>query len=142
MATLLELERIDAAAREQRLRGELDRSRAGFLTAVTHDLRTPLATIKAASAALLAADSRLDATDRRELLEDTYAEAARLEGLVNKVLEVTRIRTGALRTGARDRRPGRHGQHRGGSSGADAAARGRSTSTSTPSCPPCASTRS
>ncbi len=96
VATVLELERIDAAARQQRLRGELDRSRAGFLTAVTHDLRTPLATIKAASAALLAADSRLDATDRRELLEDTYAEAARLEGLVNKVLEVTRIRSGAL----------------------------------------------
>jgi len=96
VATLLELERIDAASREQRLQGELDRSRAGFLTAVTHDLRTPLATIKAASTALLATDARLDATDRRELLENTYAEAARLEGLVNKVLELTRIRAGSL----------------------------------------------
>ena len=69
----------------------------GFLTGVTHDLRTPLATIKAATAALLAEDSRLDPAERRELLEDTFAEAARLEGLVNKVLELTRIRAGALR---------------------------------------------
>jgi two-component system sensor histidine kinase KdpD len=97
VATLLELERVDAVAREQRVQGELDRSRAGFLTGVTHDLRTPLATIKAATAALLAEDSRLDPTERRELLEDTFAEAARLEGLVNKVLELTRIRAGALR---------------------------------------------
>ena len=49
VATLLELERVDAVAREQRVQGELDRSRAGFLTGVTHDLRTPLATIKAAT---------------------------------------------------------------------------------------------
>ena len=97
VATALELERIEAAAREQRVQGELDRSRAGFLTGVTHDLRTPLATIKAATAALLAEDSRLDPAERRELLEDTFAEAARLEGLVNKVLELTRIRAGALR---------------------------------------------
>ena len=97
VATALELERVDAAAREQRVQGELDRSRAGFLMGITHDLRTPLATIKAATAALLADDSRLDATERRELLDDTYAEAARLEGLVSKVLEVTRIRAGALR---------------------------------------------
>lgn len=96
VSTVLELERVDAEARAQQLRGELDRSRAGFLTAITHDLRTPLATIKAATAALLAPASPLDATERHELLEDTYAEAARLEGLVNKVLELTRIRTGAL----------------------------------------------
>jgi two-component system, OmpR family, sensor histidine kinase KdpD len=96
VSTVLELERVDAEARTQQLRAELDRSRAGFLTAITHDLRTPLATIKAATAALLAPASPLDATERHELLEDTYAEAARLEGLVNKVLELTRIRTGAL----------------------------------------------
>jgi two-component system sensor histidine kinase KdpD len=96
VSTVLELERVDAEARAQQLRAELDRSRAGFLTAITHDLRTPLATIKAATAALLAPVSPLDATERHELLEDTYAEAARLEGLVNKVLELTRIRTGAL----------------------------------------------
>lgn len=96
VATTIELERLDAVAREQRLHGELDRARAGLLTAMTHDLRTPLATIKAASSALLVSSSRLDETERRELLEDTYAEAARLERLVDKVLEMGRIRSGAL----------------------------------------------
>jgi two-component system sensor histidine kinase KdpD len=96
VATMLELERLDMEAREERLRHELDRSRAGFLTAMTHDLRTPLATIKAASGALLARESPLDAGERRELLEDTYSEAARLERLVNKVLEIARIRSGGV----------------------------------------------
>jgi len=97
VATTIELERLDAAAREQQLRSELDRSRAGLLTAMTHDLRTPLATIQAASAALLSSSARLDETERRELLEGTYAEATRLERLVDKVLEMGRIRSGALR---------------------------------------------
>ena len=44
--------RLDAEAREHRVAAEIDRSRASFLAAMTHDLRTPLATIKAANAAL------------------------------------------------------------------------------------------
>ncbi len=96
LAIALDRARLDTAARDQQLRADLARSRAGFLTAVTHDLRTPLATIKTATGALLAPDSPLDAEERHELLEATYSEAARLEGLVTKVLELTRIRTGAI----------------------------------------------
>src|SRR5262249_9798756 len=96
MATAIELERLDADARQERAQRDLERARAGFLTAMTHDLRTPLATIKTATGALLAPRSRLDASERRELLEDTYAEAARLERLVDKVLELARIRGGTL----------------------------------------------
>lgn len=97
VATGIVVERLDADAREQRIRSELDQSRAALLTAITHDLRTPLATIKAASGALLAAGSRLDESERRELLEDTWAESARLERLVDKVLEMGRIRSGSIR---------------------------------------------
>jgi two-component system sensor histidine kinase KdpD len=93
----LEVERLDAESRDERLRAELARSRAALFTAVTHDLRTPLATIKAASGALLASDSRLDLTERRELLEGTYAEADRLQRLVDKALEMSRIRSGPVR---------------------------------------------
>jgi two-component system sensor histidine kinase KdpD len=96
VAASMELERLDAEARHQRLRSELDRSRAALLTAVTHDLRTPLATIKAASGALLDPSSRLDAHERRELLEDTWSETSRLERLVDKVLEMARIRNGPV----------------------------------------------
>jgi two-component system sensor histidine kinase KdpD len=97
VAASMELERLDAEAREQRLLGELDQSRAAMLTAVTHDLRTPLATIKAASGALLDPAARLDADERRELLQDTWSEADRLQRLVDKVLDMGRIRSGALR---------------------------------------------
>ncbi len=97
VATGIALERLDAEAREQRIRGELDQSRAALLTAITHDLRTPIATIKAASGALLASTTRLDDSDRRELLEDTWSEAARLERLVDNGLEMGRIRSGAVR---------------------------------------------
>ena len=84
-------------AHDHRLVADMDRSRAAFLTAVTHDLRTPLATIKTAIGALLAPRSPLTDDERQELLEAAYAESARLEHLVAKVLELTRIRAGALR---------------------------------------------
>jgi two-component system sensor histidine kinase KdpD len=97
LATALERSRLDHEARDQRVRADLDRSRAGFLTAVTHDLRTPLATIKAATGTLLDHEDGIDRTTRHELLAATYAEVSRLEGLVTKVLELTRIRSGAIR---------------------------------------------
>jgi two-component system sensor histidine kinase KdpD len=96
LTVALERMRLDAEASESRVRGELDRSRAGFLTAVTHDLRTPLATIKAAMAALLVPVPPLENVERRELLEAAYEESARLERLVAKVLALTRIRAGGL----------------------------------------------
>ena len=96
VAAGIEVERLDAEAREQRVRRELDQSRAALLTAITHDLRTPLATIKAASRALLASTDRLDEDERRELLVDTWSEAARLERLVDNALEMGRIRSNAL----------------------------------------------
>jgi two-component system sensor histidine kinase KdpD len=94
LATALDRRRLDAEAREQRLRADLDRSRAGFLSAITHDLRTPLATIKTATGALLHDDSSIDEHDRLELLEAVHEESARLERLVTNVLELTRIRSG------------------------------------------------
>jgi two-component system, OmpR family, sensor histidine kinase KdpD len=97
LATTLEQIHFDAEAREHRFRSELARSRAGFLTAVTHDLRTPLAAIKAGTGTLLVGDSPLSDTERRKVLQVAHDEAARLERLVTNVLELTRIRGGALR---------------------------------------------
>jgi two-component system sensor histidine kinase KdpD len=88
--------RADADAREQRVRAEIDRSRAGFLSAVTHDLRTPLATIKAAAASLRPTAPALRDQDRAELVDVIVEESARLERLVDKALALTRLRAGAL----------------------------------------------
>jgi two-component system sensor histidine kinase KdpD len=63
---------------------------------MTHDLGTPLATIKASTGALLMSGSQLDAAGRREMLELAHAESARLERLVRNVLEMSRIRANGL----------------------------------------------
>ena len=80
--------RLDTEAREHRVAAEIDRSRASFLAAMTHDLRTPLATIKAANAALLASGPSMAPEDRHDLLDASYREVSRLEQLVTAALEL------------------------------------------------------
>ncbi len=63
---------------------------------MTHNLRTPLASIKAASSTLRAPDLDLSADDRTELLDTIYDETERLERLVTNLLELSRIRAGGL----------------------------------------------
>jgi two-component system sensor histidine kinase KdpD len=88
--------RLQEEVREARLAAEVGRQRAGFLSAVSHNLRTPLTAVKAAASTLLAAWSRLEPEERRELLETISDEAERLERLVRNTLELSRIRAGAL----------------------------------------------
>jgi two-component system sensor histidine kinase KdpD len=88
--------RLQDEVRDARLVAEVGRQRAGFLSAVSHNLRTPLTAVKAAAGTLLASWSRLEPEDRRELLETISDEAERLERLVRNTLELSRIRAGAL----------------------------------------------
>jgi two-component system sensor histidine kinase KdpD len=96
LSSSLERMRLDGERRAERLHTELARSRAAFLTAMTHDLRTPLATIRAATSTLATSGSRLGTRDRQRMAAVAHDEAARLEGLITKVLEVSRIRSGPL----------------------------------------------
>jgi two-component system sensor histidine kinase KdpD len=96
LATAVDRLRLEAEARESRIAAQVGRTRSGFLSAVTHNLRTPLASIKAASSTLRAPDLELDAADRTELLDTIYDETDRLERLVTNILELSRIRAGAL----------------------------------------------
>ena len=88
--------RLQEEVRNARLIAEVGRQRAGFLSAVSHNLRTPLTAVKAAAGTLLASWSRIDPDERRELLETISDEAERLERLVRNTLELSRIRAGAL----------------------------------------------
>jgi two-component system sensor histidine kinase KdpD len=88
--------RLQEEVREARLVAEVGRQRAGFLSAVSHNLRTPLTAVKAAAGTLLASWSRIEPEERRELLETISDEAERLERLVRNTLELSRIRAGAL----------------------------------------------
>lgn len=94
----LALERVQL--REQGLRAqlleEIDRLRRSLLGAVSHDLRTPLATIKVSTSTLLNQNADLSDKDRDELLSLVDVQADRLNRLVANLLDMTRIDSGAL----------------------------------------------
>jgi two-component system sensor histidine kinase KdpD len=89
-----------ARLREQALRSELleeaDRWRSALIGAVSHDLRTPLATVKAAVSDLRRSDLPLTPADRDELLALAEAQSDHLARLVTNLLDMTRIHSGAL----------------------------------------------
>ena len=94
----LALER--AQLREQALRTELleevDRLQRALVGAVSHDLRTPLATIKASASTLRSADADVTPHDREELLELIDNQSDRLDRLVTNLLDLSRVQAGAL----------------------------------------------
>lgn len=94
----LALER--AQLREQAMRSELleevDRLRHALVGAVSHDLRTPLATMKVASSTLLNPAIPLSEADTHELHGLIDIETDRLTRLVTSLLDMTRIAAGAL----------------------------------------------
>jgi two-component system sensor histidine kinase KdpD len=75
---------------------ERERLRNSLLSAVSHDLRTPLAAIAGASSTLLDAGPALDPVSQRELLQSISDEAEALNQLVGNLLDMTRLEAGAL----------------------------------------------
>ena len=86
-------------AQQARLRSETERLRNSLLSAVSHDLRTPLATITGSASALVEHGAELDAPARRELAQAIQEEADRLNRLVQNLLEMTRLESGGIRVG-------------------------------------------
>ncbi len=89
-----------ASLREQAMRTkfleEVDRLRHALMGAVSHDLRTPLATIKVASSTLVNRAQLLSTDDIQELHELIEIESDRLTRLVSNLLDVTRLEAGVL----------------------------------------------
>lgn len=86
-------EREAHVAREE---ADTNRSRAALFSSVTHDLRTPLASITAAVTTLLADENAIPPQDARELLKTIRHEAERLNRVVGNLLDLSRMRAGAL----------------------------------------------
>lgn len=84
-------------AREAAVARQSDELKTSLLRAVTHDLRTPLASIKASVSALRQPDATFADADRAELLAEIEEEADRLERLVRNFLDASRIEAGVLR---------------------------------------------
>jgi two-component system, OmpR family, sensor histidine kinase KdpD len=74
-----------------------DALRAALLSSVSHDLRTPLASIKAAASSLLQEDVQWDEETKRSFARSIEQEADRLNGLVSNLLDMSRIEDGALK---------------------------------------------
>jgi two-component system sensor histidine kinase KdpD len=95
-AVALEQQRLAAAAEAARPIAEADRMRTALLTAVSHDLRTPLASAKAAVTSLRSPDVNWTAEDREELLATADESLDKLTRLVGNLLEMSRLQAGAL----------------------------------------------
>jgi len=96
LALALERAGLRDDAVRARLLEEVDRLRRALVGAVSHDLRTPLATIKVSASALLESGASLSPGDLKELAELIDAQADRLDRLVSNLLDMTRIQSGAL----------------------------------------------
>jgi two-component system sensor histidine kinase KdpD len=96
VASGLERARLADEAQQARVVVEAERLRSTLLSSVSHDLRTPLATITGAASSLLQDDSLGDGA-RRDLQEAIYEEAVRLNRLVGNLLDMTRLESGSVR---------------------------------------------
>jgi two-component system sensor histidine kinase KdpD len=94
----LALERADLAQAEARakLLEESDRFKSSLLSSVSHDLRTPLATIKAAASSLRSGEVSWESPARSDLLAAIDDESDHLNMLVGNLLDMSRIESGAL----------------------------------------------
>lgn len=92
-ATALEGRRL---AEQAEAAGAVDRLRTALLAAVGHDLRTPLAGVKAAVSSLRTDDVTWTPAEHDELLATIEESADRLEGLVANLLDASRLQAGAL----------------------------------------------
>ena len=92
----LDRARLRTQAAQAEALAEGDRMRTALLRAVSHDLRTPLASIKASVSSLRQTDVRWSPDDEAELLANIEQNADRLDALVGNLLDMGRIQAGSL----------------------------------------------
>ncbi|MFJ9907555.1 ATP-binding protein [Streptomyces sp. NPDC101152] len=95
-AVVLDRRRLQEEADRARALAEGNRIRTALLAAVSHDLRTPLAGIKAAVSSLRSDDVAWSEEDQAELLEGIEEGADRLDHLVGNLLDMSRLQTGTV----------------------------------------------
>ncbi|MCE9606093.1 MAG: DUF4118 domain-containing protein [Planctomycetia bacterium] len=95
----LERDRLSHQVQTAQNDAESERMRAALLSCVSHDLRTPLAVIAGASSSMLDAEVELSGQSRRELCQTIFENADRLARIVDNLLNMTRIESGAFKVG-------------------------------------------
>ena len=95
-AAALDRERLRMQAAQAEALAEGNRIRTALLAAVSHDLRTPLASIKASVSSLRQTDVEWTAADEADLLATIEQNADRLDALIGNLLDLSRLHTGSL----------------------------------------------
>jgi two-component system, OmpR family, sensor histidine kinase KdpD len=95
-AIAIERTRLAEDIDEARLLAETERLRSALLTSISHDLRTPLASIIGAITSLRSYGQNYDVMARTELMATVQDEAERLNRFVGNLLDMTRLESGAL----------------------------------------------
>jgi len=96
MALALERARLAEETQEAHVQTETERMRNAVLSSVSHDLRTPLATIVGASSAILNTTRPLSIESQHELVRSISDEAGRLDRLLKNLLDMTKLEAGAM----------------------------------------------
>jgi two-component system sensor histidine kinase KdpD len=96
VAVAIERVRLADEAEKARLGAERERLRSAMLTSISHDLRTPLASIIGALSSLRSYGERYDKPAREELLATALSEAERLDRFVGNLLDMTRLDAGVI----------------------------------------------
>ncbi|MFD1940336.1 DUF4118 domain-containing protein [Nonomuraea mangrovi] len=95
-AVALRHQRLTEEAEAARPLAEADKMRTALLAAVSHDLRTPLASAKAAVESLRSTEIDWSSADRRELLATADESLVKLHRLVENLLDMSRLQAGVL----------------------------------------------
>jgi two-component system sensor histidine kinase KdpD len=96
VAVAYQQRRLTEAADAAATVAEVDRTRAALLNAVSHDLRAPIASAKAAISSLRSPDVQWSRNDQQELLATADGALDRLTGLVTNLLDLSRLQAGTL----------------------------------------------
>ena len=96
VAQAVEQDRLSREARDAEVARESDRVKTALLETVSHDLRTPLASIRAAAGTLLDRHIELQPEERYATAETIDRDAERLNRIVTNLLDLSRVEAGAL----------------------------------------------
>ncbi|WP_243439888.1 sensor histidine kinase [Fundidesulfovibrio soli] len=95
-ALALDVDRLEEKARATLVEAEREKLRASLLSTVTHDFKTPLAAISGSAQSLMALGEAAGPEVRRALEENIAGEASRLERLVDNLLRIAALESGAV----------------------------------------------
>lgn len=96
IALAVERAKLSEESEQAHLLVKTEQLRSSLLSSVSHDLRTPLATIAGAASSILEGSEALDINSCKQMVKEIYDESLRLNRLVSNLLDMTKLQSGTL----------------------------------------------